>query len=193
MGIDKTAPGSEEQSPPLQTELIGITPPSTKSAQPTSLTGTTSHEIFQPTVPKASAVAGSVEQLPRVQAELNSTAPPSTSQTQNTVSHTSLTRSRNKHRTKVSVITEGKLQFPPTKDTLLSTVSQDPSSEVAPTRVCKKQPKVNILPFQVQLTRLSDKELQKYLHSSNIKPATTPSRSSRLSPVITRSATRVKK
>ena len=128
-----------------------------------------------------------------MQAELNSIAPPSISHTQNSASHTSLTRSRNKHRTKDSVITEGKLQFPPTKVTLISTVSQDSSLEVTSTRICKKQPKVNILPFQVQLTRLSDKELEKYLHSYNTKPATTPSSSSRLSPVITRSATRVKK
>ena len=193
VGIDKTGPCSEEQSPPVQTELIGITPPSTKYTQPTSLTGTTSHEILQPTVTKASAAAGSVEQLCRLQAELNSTALPRIRQAQNTASHSSLNRSRNKHQTKVSVTTKGKLQFPPTKDTLQSTVSHDPSPEVAPERVCKKQPKVNILPFQVQLTRLSDKELQKYLHSSNINPATTSSRSSRLSPVITRSATRAKK
>ena len=69
----------------MQTELIGITPPSTKYTQPTSLTGTTSHEILQPTVTKASAAAGSVEQLRRLQAELNSTALPRIRQAQNTV------------------------------------------------------------------------------------------------------------
>ena len=121
--------------------------------------------------------------------------PPSRRHTQSPSLHTSITLSRNKRRTKDSVITESESQLPPVKANLTSTVSRDSSSssEATATRICKKQSKVHLMPFQVQLTRLSDKELEKYLHSYDTKPASTPSSSLRLSPVATRSVPRLKK
>ena len=195
------ASGSKEQLPLLQVELSGITPPSTRYTQPTSHTGTTLPDTLPYTVtspirrkPKASAAAGSMEQLPRLQAELSGITPLSTRHIQFPSLHTSITLSRNKRQTKDSVITEGESQLPPAKVNLTSTVSRDSSSsEATATRICKKQSKEHLMPFQVQLTRLSDKELEKYLHSYNTKPASTPSSSSRLSPVATRSVTRSKK
>ena len=97
----------------------------------------------------------------------------------------------NKCLSKNSVITEGEPQPPPAKTNLTSTVPQD-SSEATATRICKRQSKVHLMPFQVQLTRLSDKELEKYLHSYDTKPASTISSSLRLSPIATRSLTRSK-
>ena len=192
------AAGSKEQLPLLQVELSGITPPSTRYTQSTSLTGTTLPDALPYTVtspirrkPKASAAAGSKEQLPRLQAELSGITPPSTRYTQSPSLHTSITLSRNKRRSKDSVITEGEPQLPPAKINLTSTVPRD-SSEATARRICKKQSKVHLMPFQVQLTRLSDKELEKYLHSYDTKPASTPSSSSRLSPIATRSLTRSK-
>ena len=192
------ATGSKEQLPLLQVELSGITPPSTRYTQPTSPTGTTLPDALPYTVtspirrkPKTSAAAGSVEQPPRLQAELSGITPPSTRHTQFPSLHTSISLPRNKRRTKDSVITEGETQLPPAKVNLTSTVSRDSSSsEATATRMCKKQSKVHLMPFQVQLTRLSDKELEKYLHSYDTKPASTPSSSSRLSPIATRSVTR---
>ena len=190
--------GSKEQLPLLQVKLSGITPPSTRYTQSTSLTGTTLPDALPYTVtspiqgkPKASAAAGSKEQLPRLQVELSGITPPSTRYTQSTSLHTSITLSRNRHLSKDSVITEGEPQPPPAKTNLTSTVPQD-SSEATATRICKRQSKVHLMPFQVQLTRLSDKELEKYLHSYDTKPASTPSSSSRLSPIATRSLTRSK-
>ena len=192
------AAGSKEQLPLLQVELSGITPPSTRYTQSTSLTGTTLPDALPYTVtspirgkPKASAAAGSKEQLPRLQVELSGITPPSTRYTQSTSLHTSITLSRNKRLSKDSVIIEGEPQPPPAKTNLTSTVPQD-SSEATATRICKRQSKVHLMPFQVQLTRLSDKELEKYLHSYDTKPASTPSSSLRLSPIATRSLTRSK-
>ena len=126
-----------------------------------------------------------------MQVELSGITPSSTRYTQSPSLHTSITLSRNKRRSKDSVITKGEPQPPPAKTKLTSTVPQY-SSEVTATRICKKQSKVHLMPFQVQLTRLSDKELEKYLHSYDTKPASTPSSSSRLSPIATRSLTRLK-
>ena len=124
------ASGSKEQLPLLQIELSSITPPSTRYTQPTSLTGTTLPEALPYTVtspirriPKASAAAGSVEQLPRLQAELSGITPPSTRHTQFPSLHTSITLSRNKCRTKDSIITKGESQLPLAKVNLTSTVS----------------------------------------------------------------------
>ena len=89
------------------------------------------------------------------------------------------------------MITKGEPELPPAKTDLISTVLQD-STEATVTRICKRQSKVHLIPFQVQLTRLSDKELEKYMHSYDFKSAATLSRSSRLSPIITRSLTRSK-
>ena len=105
--------------------------------------------------------------------------------------HTTITSSRNKHQPIDSVITEGEPQLPTAKTDLISTVLQD-STEATATRICKRQSKVRLIPFQVQLTRLSDKELEKYMHSYEFKSAATLSHSSRLSPVATRSLTRSK-
>ena len=182
----------------MQVELSGITPPSTRYTQSTSLTGTTLPDALPCTVtspirgkPKASAAAGSKEQLPRLQVELSGITPPSTRNTQSTSLHTSLTLSRNKRLSKDNVIIEGEPQPPPAKTNLASTVPQD-SSKATATRICKRQSKVHLMPFQVQLTRLSDKELEKYLHSYDTKPASTLSSSSKLSPIATRSLTRSK-
>ena len=55
-----------------------------------------------------------------------------------------------------------------------------------------RQSKVCLIPFQVQLTRLSEKQIEKYSHSYASKPAATIPRPSRLSPIVTRSLTRSK-
>ena len=190
------ASSGKEQLSLLQVELSGITPSNTRFTQPTSLTGTTLPDALPYTgtsliqrKPKASAAAGSKEPLPRLQAELSGMTPPSRRHIQSPSFHTSITLARNKHRTKDSVITKSESQLPPVKANLTSTVSRDSTT----TMICKKQSKVHLMPFQVQLTRLSDKELEKYLHSYDTKPASTPSSSSRLSPLATRSVTRSKK
>ena len=200
--IAGAASSGKEQLPLLQVELSGITPSNTRYTQPTSLTGTTLPATLPYTVtspirrkPKASAAAGSKEQLPRLQAEPSGMTPPSRRHTQSPSLHTSITLARNKRRTKDSVITKGESQLPPVKANLTSTVSHNSSSssEATTMMICKKQSKVHLMPFQVQLTRLSDKELKKYLHSYDTKPASTPSSSLRLSPIATRSVTRSKK
>ena len=196
------ASSGKEQLPLLQVELSGITPSNTRFIQPTSLSGTTLPDALPYTgtshirrKPKASAAAGSKEQLPRLQAELSGMTPHSRRHIQSPSFHTSITLARNKRQTKDSVITESESQLPPVKANLPSTVSRDSSSssEATTTMICKKQSKVHLMPFQVQLTRLSDKELKKYLHSYDTKPASTPLSSTRLSPVATRSVTRSKK
>ena len=197
------ASGGKEQMPLLQVELSGITPSNTRLIQPTSLSGTTLPEALPYTgtshirrKPKASAAAGSEEQLPRLQAELSGMTPHSRRHNQSSSYHTSTTLARNKRRTKDIINTESETQLSPVKTNLPSTVSRDSSSsssKATTTRICKKQSKVHLMPFQVQLTRLSDKELEKYLHSCDTEPASTPSSSARLSPIATRSVTRSKK
>ena len=105
--------------------------------------------------------------------------------------HTTISSSRKKRQPIDSVITEGEPQLPPVKTDLTSTTSQD-STEGTATTACKRQSKVCLIPFQVQLTRLSDKELEKYMHNYDSKSAATLSRSARLSPIVTRSLTRSK-
>ena len=180
------------------TNILTGTTASTRLKNTTPLTGTTLPDALPCTVtslvrgkPKASAAAGSKEQLPRLQVELSGITQPSTRCTQSTSFHTTVTSSRNKRQPKDSVIPEGEPQLPPAKTDLTSTVPQD-STEATATRICKRQSKVHLIPFQVQLTRLSDKELEKYMHSYDSKSASTLSRSSRLSPVATRSLTRSK-
>ena len=159
------------------TSILTGTTASTQLENTMPLTGTTLPDALPCTVtslvrgkPKASAAASSKEQLPRLQVELSGITPPSTRCTQSTSLHTTITPSRNKRQPKVSVITEGEPQLPPAKTDLTSTVPQD-STEATATRICKRQSKVRLIPFQVQLTRLSDKEHEKYMHSYDSKSA----------------------
>ena len=179
------------------TSILTGTTASTRLENTTPLTGTTLPDALSCTVTSlvqgkpASAAAGSKEQLPRLQVELSGITPPSTRCTQSTSFRTTITSSRNKRQPKDSVIPEGESQLPPKKTDLTSTVPQD-STEATATRICKRQSKVHLIPFQVQLTRLSDKELEKYMYSYDSKSVSTLSHSSRLSPVATRSLTRLK-
>ena len=172
----------EKQSVASNLQLTGTTLPDTLPCTTTSLVRGK---------PKASAAAGSKEQLPQLQAELSGITPSSTRCTQSTSPHTTISSPRNKHQPIDSVITEGEPELPPAKTDLISTVLQD-STEATATRICKRQSKVHLIPFQVQLTRLSDRELEKYMHSYDSKSAATLSCSSRFSPVVTRSLTRSK-
>ena len=172
----------ENQSLASNVQLTGTTLPDTLPCTTTSLVQGK---------PKASAAAGSKEQLPRLQAELSGITPSSPRCTQSMLLHTTISSSRNKRQPIDSVITEGEPQLPPTKTDLISTVLQDSTEDTA-TMTCKRQSKVRLIPFQVQLTRLSDKELEKYMHSYDSKSAATLSRSSRLSSIVTRSLTRSK-
>ena len=188
MGNNKTA----------YTSILTGTTASTRLENTTPLTGTTLPDALPCTVTslvqgklKASAAASSKEQLPQLQVELSGITPPRTRCTQSTSLHTTITSSRNKCQPKDSVIIEGEPQLPPAKTDLISTVPQD-STEATATRICKRQSKVCLIPFQVQLTRLSDKELEKYMHRYDSKSASTLSCSSRLSPIATRSLTRSK-
>ena len=105
--------------------------------------------------------------------------------------HTTISSSWKKRQPIVSVITEGEPQLPPVKTDLISTTSQD-STEGTATTTRKRQSKVHLIPFQVQLTRLSEKELEKYMHNYDSKSVAILSRPSRLSPIVTRSLTRSK-
>ena len=60
----------------------------------------------------------------------------------------------------VSAITKGEQQLPPSKTELIGTTSQG-SNEGATTMAITRQPKVCLMPFQIQLTRLLEKEIEK--------------------------------
>ena len=176
---------TEKQILALNVQLTGTTLPDT-------LQGTTTSSVRRK--PKASAAAGSKEQLPRLQAELSGTTPFSPICTQSMLLHTTISSSSSswkKHQPIVSVITEGEPQLPPVKTNLISTTSQD-STEGTATTTRKRQSKVHLIPFQVQLTRLSEKELKKYMHKYDSKSVEISSHPSRLSPIVTRSLTRSK-
>ena len=175
-------PYTEKQTLASNVQLTGTTLPDT-------LPGTATSSVRGK--PKASAAASSKEQLPRLQAELSGTTPSSPICTQSTILHTTISSSCKKRQPIVSVITKGEPQLPPVKTDLTSTTSQD-STEGTATTTHKRQSKVRLIPFQVQLTRLSEKELEKYMHNYDPKSAATLSRPSRLSPVVTRSLTRSK-
>ena len=203
MGTNKTSYTSILTGTTASTRLKDTMPPFTcmenKSlASNVQLSGTTLPDTLPGTTtslargkPKASAAAGSKEQLPRLQAELSGITPSSLRCTQSTLLHTTISSSRNKHQLRDSVIAEGEPQLPLTKTGLISTVLQDSTEDTA-TMTCKRQSKVCLIPFQVQLTRLTDKELEKYMHSYDSKLAAMLSHSSRLSPVVTRSLTKSK-
>ena len=173
---------TEKQTLASNVQLTGTTLPDT-------LPGTTTSSVRGK--PKASAAAGSKEQLPRLQAELSGTTPFSPICTQSTLLHTTISSSWKKCQPIVSVITEGEPQLPPVKTDLISTTSQDSTEGIA-TTTHKRQSKVRLIPFQVQLTRLSEKELEKYMHNYDSKSVAILSRPSRLSPIVTRSLTRSK-
>ena len=173
---------TEKQTLALNVQLTGTTLPDT-------LPGTTTSSVRGK--PKASAAASSKEQSPRLQAELSGTTPFSPICTQSTLLRTTISSSWKKHQPIVSVITKGEPQLPPVKTDLISTTSQD-STEGTATTTRKRQSKVRLIPFQVQLTRLREKELEKYMHNYDSKSVAILSRPSRLSPIVTRSLTRSK-
>ena len=178
-------PNTEKQILASSVQLTGTTPPDT-------LPGTTTSSIRGK--PKASAAAGSKEQLPRIQAELNVTTPFSPTCAQSTLPHTTISSSSSswkKRQPIVSVTTEGEPQLPPLKTNLIVTTSQD-SAEGTATMAHKRRSKVCLIPSQVQLTRLTEKELEKYIHNYDSKPVEISSRFSRHSTVVTRLITRSK-
>ena len=141
--------------------------------------------------PKASAAAGSEEQLPRLKAELSGTTPPRSTCAQSTSLHTTIPSLWRKSQPTVSAVTKGEQQLPPLKTKLIGTTPRD-SNEDAATTAITRQSKVCLIPFQVQLTRLSEKQIEKYSHNYALKSAATIPHPSRLSPIVTRSLTRSK-
>ena len=141
--------------------------------------------------PKASAAAGSQEQLPRLQVELSRTTPSRPTCTQSMLLRTTNPSSWRKSQPIVSAVTKGEQHLPPSKTDLISTTPQGSNEDTA-TTARKRQSKVRLIPFQVQLTRLSEKQLGKYMHNYASKSAATLPCPSRLSPIVTRSLTKSK-
>ena len=160
----------------------------------TQLTGTTLPGSAISTVrgkPKASSAAGSEEQLPRLKAELSGTTPPRSTCAQSTSLRTTIPSLWRKSKPTVSAVTKGEQQLPPLKTKLIGTTPRGSNKDAATTAITR-QSKVCLIPFQVQLTRLSEKQIEKYSHNYASKSAATIPRPSRLSPIVTRSLTRSK-
>ena len=154
------------------------------------------------TKPKASAAVGSKAQLPRVKAELTGTILPqvsvSGSKLQLPLAKDKLTGTTAKLTGTIpstSTVTTGTL---PTKgEASEQFIKVDPivKPEVHPTSrtevsKVRKIPKAHLMPFQVKLTRLTNKEIEKYTHHQ--VPNMSLNQQSRQSPIVTRSATKAK-